>query len=159
MNENTYGTTPNYDGESTPTKLAEDHNRIGSESSENHPAIGQNNQPEKRKPRRSDTEILAGLRKRLHEIADKKRKVNNRLSKARSKELLHLKRVIGDNCLNYLAKVGKSESGDKLIRLLRFHVSECDKAWFASNFDRLLKEHMETKTKQAEPNGESPSPT
>lgn len=152
-----HGNTPN-NREFRQGNPAEDYNKNGSESGGTNPTADKNINPAKnQKRRKTDAEILAGLKERLQKIADKKRKVNSRLAKTRRNELLHLKRVIGDSCLNYLAKLGPFENEPNLVKLLRNHASDCDKAWVASHFDRLLKEHIEPKTNQSDSNGESPS--
>jgi hypothetical protein len=159
MQENTHGATPN-DKEPKPETPAQGDDKNGSEPGEPTPAAANNNNPAKgKKPRRTDAEILRSLQKKLGEVAIKEREVKGRLEKARNKELVKLKLVIGDSSLNYLKTVGNPEHAKRLIDLLRRSAIVRDKNWVKENFDRLIKEHTDPKPNQDDANGESPSPS
>jgi hypothetical protein len=158
MKEDTNGDTPK-DGESKPENPAEDQNNTGSESGEKQPAADLNNNQGNRKKRRLDTEILAELRKKIEEIAAKQRRVKDRLEKVQEKELLKLKLVIGDACLNYLKTFKNPENAKRFDDALRKCVNERDKTWCSLHYNRLIKEQTKPKYNQDEANGESPSPS
>ena len=159
MEEETHGATPN-EKEPKPETPAQGDNKNGSEPGETTPAVVNNNNPAKgKKPRRTDAEILRSLQKKLGEVAIKEREVKGRLEKARNKELVKLKIVMGHASLNYLKTVWNTELEMKFVDMVRKHAPDCDKSWLTEDFARLLKEHAGPKPRQDVANGGSPPPS
>ena len=152
MNDNNKDEMP-QNGESQPQDPAMDQNNKAPEPSENKPAADNNNQPEKsKKPRKTDAEQLVELQKKLKKIADMTRKVKARAGKKGDKDLVKLKIVIGDSCLNYIYKADP-EHANRLVAVIRKSVSDCNREWLNSHFKPLLALHAKPKPNKDDANG------